>query len=161
MEGAAAGLGDRVDHNRSFRILGGKVRSEYFDFRNHVWVRVHWGGRPGSARIEAVLSVLGDINPLPIDQDRAETSRVRTNRETVDADDLPVESRPVYRVVRRESRTRHKLDEFSGVAADQGEVLQIFGTDHGRLLAGVNHSYVLRGHHDFHLLGGRGLSENK
>lgn len=141
VETAAATLAEGVDHHRPLGVLGRKVRIQDRYFRNHVRIWIDRSRSTRGAGVEDVLSILGDIDRLAIDGDRAESARVPGNRAAVNANRLTHVTRPVDTSIGLHHRAGQNLDEFRGIPADQRQVFQLFGGDQGDLLARILHGH--------------------
>ena len=129
MEIRAAGLGDDVDHDRPLGVIGRKVRGKDLHLGNHVLVGGDRHRIAVRARIEGVTAVHGHVHRLTVDVFVIQRAvQVQTDR-------LPVVCLRVHAPVGAHDGARHHVHNLGGVAAHQGELLQVGGRDGVRFLA--------------------------
>src|SRR5208283_3512447 len=101
-----------IHHHGTLGILSREIRSEHFDFRDHLGVLVDW--REGTlAGVGDALAVLGDVGSLAIDICVSELTRERERR-LGHLYDLARITWRVQRIVVAQSRPGQDLEVLDG-----------------------------------------------
>ena len=111
-------LANGADHNRPFGFIRAKVRGHHFEFGRHIGVGVHG--------LAAIAPGVNDMSAVRSDVEGGGTGSVRR--------EIPNRTRAgalIRRSIRAlvdhatcKSHAGHNLDEFRGILADNGYVLQ-------------------------------------